>query len=144
VVLGNDLNRVEPEVNRRGRIKLNRQAGGNRPAECWSQERERIRWCGERNGAGGPGHIVGNELEYRSAGFDFNYGGSSGDGDRVQIGAETLQGQTLLVRDPSYQTGRWFRTILARTSALDSGGSLGNQALQRAVGVGASQTRRSR
>jgi hypothetical protein len=143
MAVGNDLNSVEPEVNRRGGIELNRQARGNRPAECWSKERERIRWCGERNGAGGPGHIVGNELEYRSAGLDLNYRGSGWDGNRVQVGAETLQGQTLLVRDSRYQAGRWLWAILAGTSALHPGSSLGNEPLQRAVCVRSSQASRS-
>jgi hypothetical protein len=43
MVLGNDFYRMEPDVDRRGGVQLDRQAGGNRPTERRGQERECIR-----------------------------------------------------------------------------------------------------
>ena len=113
------------------------------------------RRAGARSGYASPGarrktetrgasHVMRDQLENGTPRLDLNHGRSGGNGDGIELGAQSLQREAVAGGYPRDQRRRCLGPISLGTAGVQSGGTLRDETLERAVGVGPGESSRTR
>jgi hypothetical protein len=82
---------------------------------------------------------VTDQLEDRASGVDFHDRWRVRYSEILQVRAEPVESETMVVGDAGDESGRWLRPVLSGAASFDAGRALGHKPLQRTIGVGSRQ-----
>ncbi len=118
-------------------------ASGKRPAKGRSEERIRVARSQEEHGGRGASHVMGDQLENGTPRLDLHHGRSGGDGDGIELTAQPLQREAVAGGYPRDERRRGLGPIPLGTAGVHAGRTLGDEAFERAVGIGPGEPSRT-